>query len=118
MSFLSKKSTAIFMFAVVSSTFEIMTTANSSSANSDADRDSKVFLHRGEIQTGQIISRLTCDQLLSRTDSKSRDFKKWEQIFKESITLTNENRKDISNAAQESLEAMRRYMNEYKKKGC
>jgi hypothetical protein len=73
---------------------------------------------RDSIQTQPIISRLTCDLLLSRTDSKSRDFKRWEQIIKESTTLTNENRKDILNAAQESLEAMRRYMNEYKKKGC
>lgn len=118
MNFLSKKLTVVAILTVASSTFQIMIMANSSSANSDADRDSKVFLHRGEIQTQQIISRLTCDRLLSRTDSKSRDLKKWEQIFKESTTLTNENRKDISNAAQESLEAMRRYMNEYKKKGC
>jgi hypothetical protein len=121
MNFLSKKPTAIFILTVVLSAVQVITMTNYSIANPardsgrDTERDPKIFSLLGNIQTQQIISSLQCPDLMVRADLKSRDVDRWAQITKYS---TGEYRRDSLAAGQASLDAMRQYMNEYKKKGC
>ncbi len=81
----------------------------------DTERDPKIFSYWGLIQNQQIISSLWCNDLLFRADIKSKDIDRWAQITKYS---TGEYRKESLAAGQASLDGMRQYMNEYKKKGC
>ncbi|MFM5941553.1 MAG: hypothetical protein ACKPJH_08570 [Dolichospermum sp.] len=82
----------------------------------ELDRQADTLIEHGKKQNQEIISRLSCDQLLERADAKRRDFTRWKQIAENSTTEYN--RRASLSSARGSLNAVRQYMNEYKRRGC
>jgi hypothetical protein len=120
-SLLFKKLTTIFTLISALSASQLMI-MNPVHANPymdsvrDIERDAKVLEERGRRGNQQIISRLSCQELINRANTKKKNYYRWIQIAQNSTTEYN--RRSSLASAQGSLNAISQYMNQYKRKGC
>jgi hypothetical protein len=120
MNFMSKKTTIVFTLTLVLSSFQFMIIAGYSNANPysesvrSIERDADILIKRGKKQNQQIISQLSCQDLLNRANSKKRNYSRWNQIAQNSTTEYN--RRASLASAKGSLDAISQYMSEYRRR--
>jgi hypothetical protein len=117
----SKKLTTIFTLVAVLSSSQIVTMAPVGAnpymdSVRDIERDAKILEERGRRGNQQIISGLSCQELINRANTKKRNYYRWIQIAQNSTTEYN--RRSSLASAQGSLNAISQYRNQYKRKGC